>query len=260
MPRLRRSSSQRPTSATVPASTPTTRRLPPLPRCTTSVPDSGSKSFALSASASPIRKPHRHSTAISARLRTPVGARLEQRRISSSTSPPVSRSASSPEPFPRPIRASSPLARQGPVAPWFQDARPRAPSLPSLGRLGQPERGEREGVAHRDNESRGRGAGHAGRGLRVVLGRARPPGDRAGPPGRRPRRPSAPSRSCSGSRRSAPRPSCSRSSGPPPATGRRSGRASRSRSATTWRPGGEGTFSAPGEGAETSSSAAPPGA
>jgi hypothetical protein len=77
MPRLRRTSSQRLTSATVPASTPTTRRLPPFPRCTTSVPESASKSFTARASVSPTRSPHRQHTAISARLRTAVGARLE---------------------------------------------------------------------------------------------------------------------------------------------------------------------------------------
>lgn len=117
MPRLRRTSSQRPTSATVPASTPTTRRLPPLPRCTTSVPASGSKSFVFSASASPMRSPQRHSTATSARLRTPVGALLEQRRMSSSISAPVSRSASSLEPFPRPTLAPSSALRAMPYGP-----------------------------------------------------------------------------------------------------------------------------------------------
>ena len=180
MPRWRRSSSQRPTSATVPASTPTTRRLPPLPRCTTSVPASGSKSFAFSASASPSRSPQRHSTAISALFRIPVGALLEQRRISSSISPAVSRSASSLEPFPRPTRASS-SPRHGPYGPGNQ----RCPPAGAIAPLVWQARPARTGGALWCCRSRqcadGRGAGHAGRAARVALGRARPPGDRAQP-------------------------------------------------------------------------------
>jgi hypothetical protein len=56
--------------------------LSPLPWRTRSVPACRSKSRSSSASASEIRSPQRHSTAISARLRIPVGARDEQARIS----------------------------------------------------------------------------------------------------------------------------------------------------------------------------------
>ena len=168
------------------------------------------------------------------------------------------------EPRTRPLAPPVPpprLARRGLSSPRQpKNARPRAPSLPSLGRPGQPERGEREGVAGRDNELMGGEpdtpverpeSRWAELGLRAI-GRM--------PPGRRPRRLPRRAGSCSGSRRSAPRPSPSRSSRPPPATSRRSGRASRRRSATTSRRGARARSPRPGRAPRRSSSAAPPGA
>lgn len=58
------------------------RLLSPLPWRTRMVPAWRSTSRSSSASASEIRRPVRHSTAISARLRIPVGARAEQALIS----------------------------------------------------------------------------------------------------------------------------------------------------------------------------------
>ena len=54
---------------------------------------STSTSFGLSSSASVIRRPPRYRTMISARLRTPVGARFEHALISALTSASVSGSA-----------------------------------------------------------------------------------------------------------------------------------------------------------------------
>lgn len=90
--------------------------LPPLHH---ERPRVGSKSFTASASASPIRSPHRQQRAMRARLRTPVGARLEHCRISRSISPGVRRSASSLEPLDLPNR--SPF-----VMPHPDSLRPRA--------------------------------------------------------------------------------------------------------------------------------------
>ena len=101
----------------------------PCPRWTTSVPESGSKSLGARASASPIRRPQRQQTAISARFRTPVGARLEHCFMRSSISAPVRRSASSFEPlrpFSRPPlgdRARPAPSQLHPVAPRQNVAR-----------------------------------------------------------------------------------------------------------------------------------------
>jgi hypothetical protein len=79
----------------VPASSPTTRHLSPLPCCTVSRPLERSTSLGFSASASLILRPLLHRSAISALFLTPVAARDEQARRRASISAVLSRSASS---------------------------------------------------------------------------------------------------------------------------------------------------------------------
>ena len=70
-----RSCRQRSSCSHAHLSIPTSRRLSPLPWRTSADPRRASRSVSASASASPIRNPARHSKTISARSRTPSGAR-----------------------------------------------------------------------------------------------------------------------------------------------------------------------------------------
>ena len=116
------------------ASTPTTLRLPPLPRWTTSVPRLGVEVLRGKASASPSRSPHRQRTAISARLRAPVGARREQRRI---RAPPPRPTAG---PRRTPTRSLAPLAPSSSLRVTAATAPER--KVPTGGRLRSPQTGE----------------------------------------------------------------------------------------------------------------------
>src|SRR3954447_3629100 len=74
---FRRTRSQRSRMATVPASRPTTRLLPPLPCRSVRVLRSRSMSRSSTARISPTRRPQRQATTIREALRMPMGARRE---------------------------------------------------------------------------------------------------------------------------------------------------------------------------------------
>ena len=164
------------------------RRLPPLPRRTTSVPASKSKSFGARARASSIRSPQRHSSAISARLRTP--------RRRPTRAPPhqkldlPARQQVGVEP--RTVQHDS-----SPQFAWRSDPPPKSKTCPpACGAAapvrhgpGRPEWGERP-TDLLPNETMGRWDGSRTRQSSgpSLLGRARPTGDRPHAAGRRPGR------------------------------------------------------------------------